>query len=61
MSFWVELAIAEQKDHNNEAAKTDITTANSLGRVPSQIYDGIMRNLPFEFNIPNTDIHVQVP
>jgi tetratricopeptide (TPR) repeat protein len=61
VNLWLALGVAEQRNHDNDAAKTDIATASGLGQVPPAIYNGIMNNQPFTFTIPDVDLTVEVP
>ncbi len=56
----VDLAILEDQNGDNSDAKVAIAHAASYGRVPQFIYDGIMTNRPFEFNLSNINANVTV-
>jgi hypothetical protein len=59
--LWIALAVAEQKNNDNAAAKEAISNASRLRQPPANIYDGIMNNQPFSFHSEEGDFDVKVP
>jgi tetratricopeptide (TPR) repeat protein len=50
-TLWMFLAILEDRYNDNADAKAAISRAVTLGQVPQPLYNAIMSNHPFTFNI----------
>lgn len=59
--LWIALAVAEQKNNDNAAAKEAIANANRLQQLPENIYNGVMNNQSFSFHSKEGDFDVNVP
>src|SRR6266478_2163243 len=53
MKIWLYLAIQQYRNGDITNARSSITNAVNYGQVPQEVYDGIINNRPFSFNIDN--------
>jgi hypothetical protein len=60
-NLWLALAILEDKNNDNPAARVAITKAASYGQIPQSIHDNIMNARPFSLNFGGTGQVLEIP